>query len=386
MLQKLPFVGYTYLRNTSTSAAKYDLPIDHDPLTGEALGVLIEEQRTNTVLRSAEFTHASWVKLTATATAAFVLGPDGLMSGTRILDTGSGTSHFGISQDLGTWTSGETRTISFFLKYANNVRWVRVFNDVMASTYFDIQNGVVGNVGAGCTAKMKALANGWYRCDVTGPVTGTDASATLQCYASNANGGLGWIRIGTDDFYVWAAQSELGAFPTSYIQTGSAQVTRAADQVSLATSAFNYSASAGTVLALGEINGNGAGNTGWWALDAGAVQNGHALRVAVGSNILAVSRGATTNQTVTGFAGPVVAGTFYKSAVAYSNENDRAISTDGAAVVSGTTAVGTINAATTLRLGFQQVTTTGGYLNGHIKRRTDWNSRKPNAELQVLSA
>jgi len=42
------------------SAANNVARFDHNPVTGESLGLLIEEQRTNLVTRSEEFNDAAW--------------------------------------------------------------------------------------------------------------------------------------------------------------------------------------------------------------------------------------------------------------------------------------------------------------------------------------
>lgn len=379
----------------TTSAARYSIPLDHDPITHDPLGVLIEEQRTNLLPYSEQFDNAAWTKSRATVTANAVISPDGTTTADKLVPSVDAGTHrvyqFGI-------THGVLRTYAYtcYLK-AGEYTFARLaITDATeadaAYCRFNLSDGtldgsaIASGTFSAASASVVDVGNGWYRCMLVATCDATEATVASWVASGNTTAGANsFAGDTTSGIYVWGAQLEAGAFPTSYIPTVASQVTRAADQVSILTSAFAYNTAAGTVLVEGSINGNGTGNTGWWALDAGAAQNGHALRVAVGLNILAISRGASSNQTVTGLASPV-AGTFYETAVAYSNENDRAISTEGAAVDSGSTAVGTINPATTLRLGYQQVTTTGGYLNGHIKRLTYFPTRKSNSELQALTA
>lgn len=381
-------VAFDYI--PTTSAAVYSLPIDHDPITHAPLGVLIEEQRTNLLTYSEQFDNAAWTKSRVTVTPDAVSAPTGVVSGDKLAEDNSTGVHE-IYSTSGVTLTAAAYTASVFLKSAERTKARLTFatsgGAQGASVIVDLAAGTLGTVTdhgshTGGTATIQELPDGWYRVSLT--ITGTAAVYYHVLATVTGTSTVSYTGTTGSGVYQYGAQLEAGAFPTSYIPTVASQVTRAADQVSILTSAFGYSATAGTVLVEGSMNGNGAGNAGWWALDAGAVQNGHSLRVAIGNNILAISRGASSNQTVVGLAS-AVAGTFYETAFAYSNENDRAISTEGGAVVSGSTAVGTINSATTLRFGFQQVTTTGGYLNGHIKRLTYFSTRKTDSELQGLT-
>lgn len=84
MITNLPIPGQTYFQNTSTTAAVYSLPIDHNPTTFAPLGVLIEEQRTNLCLYSDDFTNAAWVKINLTA-AKTATGSDGVTNSASTL-------------------------------------------------------------------------------------------------------------------------------------------------------------------------------------------------------------------------------------------------------------------------------------------------------------
>jgi hypothetical protein len=72
-----------YIPTTSTinSAPRFD----HDPTTGESLGLLVEESRTNLLLRSEEFDDASWVKgASTTVTANYAVAPNGTTAADRV--------------------------------------------------------------------------------------------------------------------------------------------------------------------------------------------------------------------------------------------------------------------------------------------------------------
>jgi hypothetical protein len=157
------------------------------------------------------------------------------------------------------------------------------------------------------------------------------------------------------------------------------QVTRAADQVSILTSAFPYSATAGTVVVDANSGTVAIGsNRRVWALSDGTLTNAMDLR----------QSGSTTGVTNIADAGvsqgalSAAMGASVKAAFAYTL-NDFAMSIDGAAVtpdVSGTVPGG----ITTLGVGiFTNVPSR--WWNGHIKRLDYYAVRKTNAELVVLS-
>jgi hypothetical protein len=67
-----------YIPTTSTinSAPRFD----HNPTTGESLGLLVEEQRTNLLLRSEEFDNASWTNSASLVTANTAVAPNGTLT------------------------------------------------------------------------------------------------------------------------------------------------------------------------------------------------------------------------------------------------------------------------------------------------------------------
>ena len=165
---------------------------------------------------------------------------------------------------------------------------------------------------------------------------------------------------------------ELGAFITSPIPTVASQVTRLADQVSILTSAFAYSATAGTyaVEADGQFT---AGTITTWFRDDNIVLTNTASGVRVYNS-------ASSPLALLGSYTP---GTMAKVAVGYmSGASASAGSIAGAAVVTFTNPGDT---ATTLLLGRGNTASGQFPLNGHIKRLTYFPTRRTDADLQVLT-
>src|SRR6056300_924694 len=84
-----------YTPTTSSAITKYQPALqtagnnvarfDHNPATGESLGLLIEESRSNLVNISEEFDNGAWSKANSSITANTILAPDGTLSADKIV-------------------------------------------------------------------------------------------------------------------------------------------------------------------------------------------------------------------------------------------------------------------------------------------------------------
>jgi hypothetical protein len=174
-------------------AAAGEWRIDHDPITRERRGLLLEPARTNIALRSRDFTQAAWVKTNITA-ARDVAGIDGVANTASRLTATAGNAT--VLQTITSASAGHVT--SFFVQRITG-----------AGTLEITQNN-------GATWTAITLTAAWQRfiipvATVTNPVIG--------------------FRIVTsgDVIAVDVAQCEVGAFATSPIITSAAAVTRAAD-------------------------------------------------------------------------------------------------------------------------------------------------------------
>ena len=192
-------------------------------------GVLIEEARTNLLLRSQEFDNAAWSKVEATVTANATAAPDGTTTADALVESSTAAAIHYVLPASGVGTITATETLSVYAKSAGR-SWVLLQLGSGRTAYFNVSTGVIGTTGGGTTATITALANGWYRCAISGV---RDANLNNIIYLASGDGVVSYTGNGTSGLFLWGAQLEAGAFPTSYIPTTAAAATRAADDMVL---------------------------------------------------------------------------------------------------------------------------------------------------------
>jgi hypothetical protein len=218
-----------YIPTTSTinSAPRFD----HNPTTGESLGLLVEEARTNLSLYSEDFGDAVWSSSAASISTNTTAAPDGTTTADTVNSSGTAV----VSQLFTKAASAITYTGSLFVKGSATDFSLTIDDGVPINrgrARFNLSTGTLGSVTnegtfTGTTSTITLFPNGWYRLTVT-TTTNTLTTARLRSF---------WTGAGTSlDF--WGAQLEVGAFPTSYIPTVAATVTRAADVASITGSNF----------------------------------------------------------------------------------------------------------------------------------------------------
>ena len=209
---------------------------DHDPTTGESLGLLIEESRTNQFPYSSEFDNGAWNKSNLNVTANQITAPDGTITADKISADATATEARYVNDDTSI-INGKLYTQSVFAK-AGEVTVLQIAPSTgFSSRYqnFDLSTGQLGN-GDVESASITAYPNGWYRCTVTQSAITTISGRMVFAFATVPGDGRipsPTIALG-DGFYLWGAQLEEGSFPTSYIPTSGpntgSTVTRAQDQ------------------------------------------------------------------------------------------------------------------------------------------------------------
>jgi hypothetical protein len=202
---------------------------------GSCPALLLEPQRTNLVLQSEAFDNASWAKTDTSVTANTATSPDGTTNADSLIEN-TATALHQISQ--GTSAAGGVYTATIYAK-PNGRNWVFIGIAAAANygAWFDVQNGTVGTIQSNITsATITSVGNGWYRCSLTGNTIALNPSISLTMATSN--GSLVYTGNGTSGVFLYGAQLELGAYPTTYIPTTTASATRVADAYSRSLSSI----------------------------------------------------------------------------------------------------------------------------------------------------
>ena len=267
------------------------------------------------------------------------------------------------------------------------VCWLQVVLNGVANGFanFDISSGVVGTLGAGgsATSSIVNVGNGWYRCIVTYTTASTSGNGFINLIGSATAGrGATFTAAGTESVYLWGQQLELGSFPTSYIPTTTAAVTRSADVCQITGSDFSgfWNTSEGSFVT--EADSIGFATTG---LDryiiafnsSGTANIAHAIFLPTTGLSFDVYN--STLQARLSYTQPN-AGDLFKLASAY-KANDFAATLNGSAVQTDTS--GTIPTINNVGIGHYPSFNQHG--NCHIARLRYYPTRLTNAKLQELS-
>ena len=376
-LQQSATVG-EYIPTTSTinSAPRSD----HNPTTGESLGLLVEEQRTNLVLRSEEFDNASWGTLNATVSANTQVAPDGVTSADTLTDVNGVTSaNVGCFQST-TLADSTTYAMSCYVKAGTKTTCRVGIRDKAGTTISANFNLATASttVGNAVSSTIQDAGNGWYRCTaICASLTGATSPRGLVYMDTGS-----YTANGTGTIHVWGAQLEAGAFPTSYIPTTTAAATRSADVASITGTNFSswYRQDEGTVYAEYRLPAAGIGIV---SIDDGTANNiipiftGAAVLQAASAN--AVVAGASSGRLDSG--GSFVANSLNRAAYAI-KVADRALSANGATATASATP-SAMPVVTQLQI--QGQSAFAAFKGGTIKRLTYWPVRLGNNVLQVIT-
>ena len=344
---------------------------DHSPTTGESLGLLIEEARTN--LRTNSSTRffpvvGTW---TSTGTSTDIAAPDGTNTTYKVVSAGGGQSSIDIGYLEVSLTSGVTYTVSAYY-YATH----------STTTGRTVGISINGNATASSrTGGFILPQNQWVRRSLTFTASVTSSVGQLRMVDNDISG---FNTTSGATLYLWGAQIEAGDFPTSYIPTTTAAATRSADVASITGTNFSswYRQDGGTFCFLGfrpasssqlmGILGVGANTLN--TTDYIATRTGGRVRLDIARNsvLFVDSLGVSTT------ASPV-SGAFGLSGTAICS-----FFVNGNATSAASISTGQLPTGSQLVIGRGA---NGGFLpaTGTITRITYWPKRLPNAQLQALT-
>jgi hypothetical protein len=203
---------------------------DHNPNTGESLGLLLEENRSNEIIDPVNM-YSSWAEDNCAIQRNYALAPDGTWSAIRIQPDGTNNSSF----------AQQTRTVAYSTKYSISayvksdgadyafLTFANTGFNGRATVIINLTNGDVefsdGTSESSVTSFVEQHKNGWWRIGLT--VTSDSANGAAGSYelgpsneATPTDGTNSNPRAGTDPtkaLLVWGPQREVGTNVSTYI-------------------------------------------------------------------------------------------------------------------------------------------------------------------------
>lgn len=391
------FIGSNGLIQTAASGvARYS----YNPLNlSVSPSLLLEAASTNLLTYSEQFDNAAWLKGTVSISANAQTAPDGTTTADTVTDS-TGSQFLTVSLSM---TAGDTtaRTLSLYLKPGTAVSTSLSLNYFVGGTTNSVQALVTWSTrsasmaqgtATGSSVSLVDVGNGWYRLSATGANSG-GANSSIQVVLYPAH-------VGTGTVHIWGAQLEAGSYPTSYIPTTTAAVTRAVDT----------STSAATTRAADVATMTGVNLSSWWNPSEGAFvveaqqptaanYSGtyrhvlHATAAATGATAIGVlvnyagqiSGAVNVGGSATNLIGPSNTGAVFKSALAY-KPSDQAFSANGQSPATGSSGMSLPESIVQMSVGTTYGSAAAGFLDGHIRSIRYYPARLTNAQLQAISA
>lgn len=350
-------------------------------------GLLIEDARTNLILRSQEFDDGvQWGFSNCAVSSANVSAPDGTSTADEVQVSGASTPYLrqafiGLANQL----ANVKYTTSLYVKAISGSTWLSLVHSAGSEwgSYFNLSGaGSVGSAvavtdGVLDSASIEALANGWYRIVVTGHYTANHFGyVEVRIATADAT----WAGNVSDTYRFWGAQSEeVGTFASSYIPTTTAAATRARDVVA-ATGSLDTLFSSAAVSAVADIktiHDTPVLGEAWVILGDNAGAEKALMNVDDSSD--------SAGQFLTGGASATIGG------VLTSNDGIKVGGSWNASATSIVAQGGTVGNGAAFTAGIASMSLGGEIqarfrIYGYFRRLTAWNTRLADATLQGFTA
>ena len=385
----------TFIRSTTgtyynssgvlTTAAINAPRFDYNPSTLAPLGLLIEQSSTNLLNYSQDFSNVIWVKGgSSTITANATTAPDN--TATAGLWTSTNNAGSLLFSPINSYAQAGTYTISIY--YKNNTgTFLNIYCSDTGSNYSAAWVNLSTNTVAvtsngsfsGASGTVTASSNGFYKLNLTftKPIT-ANSQITIGNLVTASNSFTKYVG----SIYLWGAQLEALAFPTSYIPTTSAQVTRAADNATMTGTNFSswYTQGQGTIYCEGNafaLNGSSGNPMTFIGISDNTINNEIRLSANLTSGGIFESATSGVSQFALGTA--VTPKIFTKMAGSYILNNTLFSQAGGAAVTDTSCTIPTVSQMEIGNL------ISGRELSGWVKNISYYPTNLSSAQLQALT-
>jgi hypothetical protein len=373
----------------TSGTAYYGPRFDYNPSTLAAQGLLIEEQRTNSIRNNTMQGAVAGTPGTAPTNWAIAAAANGIDRDIVGTGTENGITYIDV-RFYGTATAAYTSFNLFesgtFVVAFSGQTWTD-------SAYFKLQAGATTNVTnlqlvideidsggsllarTATTISPTSAALSTQRVVATRPFNNaTTAFARTGFRFEVANGAAIDITL-----RIGLPQLELGAFATSVIPTTTTALTRAADVASVNTLSPWFNASEGTLFMDAQRPYFGS-TAGLAQVDDGTNSNRMAIQTSSTAKLRCFIVFGGTIQTQLDSSASIADNVTFKSALAYATDNASGALNGTDLSIDPTVTVPT--GLTTLRIGSGLTSLIGG----HIQRITYYPRRLSNAELQAITS
>jgi len=195
---------------------------------GSCPSLLLEPQRTNLQAYSNSFI-SNWTLGDVTTSVGESTLIDG-QSTILMTENTANAVHRVVSTIVTTFTIGQTYTMSFYAK-SNGSRNIGLRTGITGTStniIFNPNTQAVVSLPSGFTANITPANNGYYRYSITATASVSSDLLSIVLFS-----GTSLVYTGSgESIYISACQTEAGAYPSTYIPTTSATVTRLSDACS----------------------------------------------------------------------------------------------------------------------------------------------------------
>ena len=338
---------------------------DHDSSTGESLGLLIEESRTNLYDNTINFGSSNWILQTSpevTLNTTDVSSPDGTYSAVKWTPTTTLSQY--VYDSVGSLGSSLTYTMSV---------WVRTPEGESTTFQMNLYSPTQ-------QSPVLTATDTWKR--FTWTFTPQNQASAYPVIVRELNKSL----------YIWGPQIEVGSFPTSYITTSGSTVTRQPDNAQITGTNFTdfYNSASSTIYM--EARLNSPGTLGQCPMMSFEVEsnnnrnNSFAISRRSGQGVRALNYNSIGIEDMDITSSPWGDGSFKKFAYALDNSGSSAALTDNGTLVGTNSSYVTssLSSVDILRIGAHN---SGGFspFNGIIKKLIYYPERLTNSQLQNLT-
>ena len=201
---------------------------------------LFEPQATNTATYSNDFTQGSiFVNASASPQSLVItpsqgISPDGTNNAWKMALSDTSEALHNLRYINTEISANNINVLSVFAKKGSGVDWLGIFADNLDESnraWFDLENGVKGNLINGLNSTIEDYGGGWYRCSLAFSSSVDLISDHIRLVITDGDGESQYAGTTSDHHLIYGIQAESTitpsyTYPTSYIPTNNGIKTR----------------------------------------------------------------------------------------------------------------------------------------------------------------